>query len=217
MAQVDTPAPPKPAPAARLLDEPPSSGAGKWMALAAALLGWMFDGAEMGIFSMIGRQAVRDLLHTTDESVVGLWFSIITAGFLVGAATGGVLFGWLGDRIGRVRAMALSVLTYALFTGLCGLVGQAWQVGILRFIASLGMGGEWSLGVALVMEVWPNKSRAFMAGLIGAAANVGYLLVGFVGLALLQLIGAVRCWFLFTGMSSASVGSEVGFRGVWGG
>src|SRR5262245_53432887 len=154
------------------------TGAGKWLALAAALLGWLFDGAEMGIFSMIGRQAVKDLLNTSDESLVGLWFSVITAGFLVGAATGGVVFGWLGDRIGRVRAMALSVLTYALFTGLCGLVGEAWQVGLLRFIASMGMGGEWSLGVALVMEVWPNRSRAFMAGLVGAAANGGCLAVG---------------------------------------
>jgi MFS transporter, SHS family, sialic acid transporter len=103
-----------------------------------------------------------------------------------------VLFGWLGDRIGRVRAMTLSVLTYALFTGLCGLVGEAWQVGLLRFIASLGMGGEWSLGVALVMEVWPNRSRAFMAGLIGAAANVGYLLVGLIGFVLLDLLGTFR-------------------------
>src|SRR3954467_4826974 len=137
MAQVATPAPPKPATITPPLSHDPPSGAGKWMALAAALLGWMFDGAEMGIFSMIGRQAVRDLLHTSDEAVVGLWFGIITAGFLVGAATGGVLFGWLGDRIGRVRAMALSVLTYALFTGLCGVVGQAWQVGLLRLIASL--------------------------------------------------------------------------------
>src|SRR5690606_33580810 len=106
--------------------------------------------------------------------------------------TGGVVFGWLGDRIGRVRAMTLSVLTYAAFTGLCGVVADvtigefvfsgAVQLGLLRFIASIGMGGEWSLGVALVMEVWPNRSRAFMAGLIGAAANVGYLLVGFVGI-----------------------------------
>jgi SHS family sialic acid transporter-like MFS transporter len=185
---------------AALHKEPGVSESGKWLALAAALLGWLFDGAEMGIFSMIGRQAVKDLLNTSDEAVVGLWFSVITAGFLVGAATGGVLFGWLGDRIGRVRAMALSVLTYALFTGLCGIVGQAWQVGVLRFIASLGMGGEWSLGVALVMEVWPNKSRAFMAGLIGAAANVGYLLVGFVGLALLSLIGTLRDAMLAIGL-----------------
>src|SRR5262249_7863056 len=146
---------------------------GKWLALTAALLGWMFDGAEMGVFSMVGRQAVIDLPATHDPGEIGLWFGVVTAGFLVGSATGGVLFGWLGDRIGRVRAMTLSVLTYAVFTGLCGLAATAWQIGLLRFIAALGMGGEWSLGVALVMEVWPNRSRAFMAGLIGAAANVG--------------------------------------------
>ena len=199
----------------------PDSGAGKWMALAAALLGWMFDGAEMGIFSMVGRPAVQDLLSDQltgltpekQEAIVGLWFGVITAGFLVGAATGGVLFGWLGDRIGRVRAMTLSVLTYALFTGLCGIVGEAWQVGLLRFIASLGMGGEWSLGVALVMEVWPNKSRAFMAGLIGAAANVGYLLVGFAGLVLLQLIGSFESMMLSVGLPDDFVKMLVANKG----
>jgi MFS family permease len=189
------------------------AGKGKWLALTAALLGWMFDGAEMGIFSMVGRPAVKDLLSaqlaslpvSEQEKVIGLWFGIITAGFLVGAATGGVLFGWLGDRIGRVRAMALSVLTYALFTGLCGIVAEAWQVGVLRFIASLGMGGEWSLGVALVMEVWPNRSRAFMAGLIGAAANVGYLLVGLVGLGLLSFLETFEGWMLSAGMPQGMV------------
>lgn len=146
----------------------------------------------MGVFSLVGRQAVKDLLDTNDEAQVGLWFNVITAGFLVGAATGGVLFGWLGDRIGRVRAMTLSVFTYAVFTGLCGVAFNPIQVGVLRFIAALGMGGEWSLGVALVMEVWPNKSRAFMAGLIGAAANVGYLLVGFLGIGLLQFLASME-------------------------
>src|SRR6186997_2054010 len=99
--------PPQPAKAPVLLPEHsgPDSGAGKWMALAAALLGWLFDGAEMGIFSMVGRPAVQDLLSEQlkdltpekQEAMVGLWFGVITAGFLVGAATGGVLFGWLGD------------------------------------------------------------------------------------------------------------------------
>src|SRR5438477_7685075 len=103
-----------------------STGSGKWMALAAALLGWMFDGAEMGIFSLVGRPAVKDLMPEATEGQVGVWFSVIVAGFLVGAATGGVLFGWLGDRVGRVRAMTFSVLPYALFTGLCGLAGAAW-------------------------------------------------------------------------------------------
>src|SRR2546430_3514344 len=141
---------------------PPPSRRGQWLTLAAALLGWMFDGLEMGLFPLVAGPALGDLLGTSDPSQVSRWVAVITAGFLVGAATGGVLFGWLGDRIGRVRAMMLSVLTYAVFTGLCGVVGEAWQVGALRFIASLGMGGEWSLGVALVMEVWPNKSLAFM-------------------------------------------------------
>src|SRR5205823_3409084 len=138
-------------------------------ALAAALLGWLFDGAEMGVFSMVGRPAVADLFgyHETplteaQNQDVSFWFNVVIAAFLVGAATGGVLFGWLGDRIGRVRAMALSILVYAVFTGLCGVVTSVAPLMTLRFIAALGMGGEWSLGVALVMEVWPNKSRVLM-------------------------------------------------------
>ena len=188
------------------------SGAGKWMALTAALLGWMFDGAEMGLFSLVGRSAIRDLLGMTAESQtdaqkqqVAFLFSVIIAMFLVGAATGGVLFGWLGDRIGRVRAMSLSVVTYAVFTGLCGFATSAWQIAILRFIAALGMGGEWSLGVALVMEVWPNRSRALMAGLIGAAANVGYLLVGFLGLVLAKVPETIKAWLLALGIPANEV------------
>ena len=189
------------------------------MALAAALLGWMFDGAEMGVFSLVGRPALLDLfgIHgtpTKDQEIqVGLWLGVITGGFLVGAATGGVLFGWLGDRIGRVRAMTLSVFTYAVFTGLCGFAGAAWQVGALRFIAALGMGGEWSLGVALVMEVWPNRSRAFMAGLIGAAANVGYLMVGLVGLGLAAVLSRMEGWLLATGLSQEWVNTLVAHNG----
>lgn len=169
-------------------EEKTTVGRGAYLALTAALLGWMFDGAEMGVFSLVSRPAVKDLLGQQSEQEITQWIGVITGLFLVGAATGGVLFGWLGDRIGRVRAMTLSVLTYAIFTSLCGVVKTPMQLGVLRFIASLGMGGEWSLGVALVMEMWPNRSRAFMAGLIGAAANVGYLIVGIVGLTLNKVI-----------------------------
>ncbi len=180
---------------------------GAWMALIAALLGWMFDGAEMGLFSMVGNSAVQDLLTTAGKAEqTGRWFGIIIATFLVGAATGGVVFGWLGDRIGRVRAMAFSVAVYAGFTGFCGLAQTVEQLAILRFIASLGMGGEWALGVALVMEVWPNRSRAFMAGLIGAAANVGYLLVGVVGLVLDSLLAKeIPAGLAGLGLSSETV------------
>jgi MFS family permease len=186
---------------------------GKWLALAAALLGWMFDGVEQGLFPLVAQPALQDLLGTTDKASIGLWIGVITAGFLVGAATGGVIFGWLGDRVGRVRAMTLSVLTYALFTGLSGLTTSAAQMALLRFVAALGMGGEWSLGVALVMEVWPNRSRAVMAGLIGASANVGFLLVGLVSLKLQPFLEDVRRGLTAAGLAESSVHALVANQG----
>ena len=115
---------------------PQATTRGAWMALIAALLGWLFDGAEMGIFSMVGRSAVQDMLLSTGQTVDGdkiaKLFGIIIAVFLVGAATGGVLFGWLGDRIGRVRAMSLSVLTYAFIARRFSLVSAVVQESALE-------------------------------------------------------------------------------------
>ncbi len=180
---------------------------GKWLALAAALLGWMFDGLEQGLFPLAARPALQELLGRsgTDEKQIGLWFSVATAGFLVGAATGGVLFGWLGDRVGRVRAMTLSVVTYALFSGLCGFAQTPQQVAGLRFCSALGMGGEWALGVALVMEIWPEGSRALLAGLIGAAANVGFLFIALIGRALATWIGPIEAFLTRIGFSDQAV------------
>jgi MFS family permease len=152
------------------------------MVLTAAFLGWMFDGLEMGLFPLAGRPALQELLHTTDDRIVSPWFGVAIAAFLVGAATGGVVFGWLGDRFGRVRSLSLSVLAYALFTGLGYFVQAPWQIVVLRFVAALGMGGEWSLGVALITETWPDRSRTFLAGLIGAASNVGFLAIAAISL-----------------------------------
>ncbi len=101
--------------------------------------------------------------------------------------------------------MSFSILTYAIFTGLCGLATAPWHIAVLRFIASLGMGGEWALGVALVIELWPDRSRAFLAGLIGAAANVGYLLVGLISLWLLNFNDAFGKLLAGVGISPAAV------------
>jgi MFS family permease len=190
------------------------------MALIAAFLGWMFDGFEMGLFPLVARPALTDLLGPGRTADVSLWINIMTAVFLVGAATGGVLFGWLGDRIGRVRAMTLSVLTYTLFMGLCGLSRSIGEVFAWRFIASLGMGGEWSLGVALVMEIWPNKSRGFLAGLIGAASNCGFLTIGLIGLVLGKVILSAEAVMLAMGLPQSMInylvldskGDAVGWR-----
>ena len=187
---------------------PTVSEKGKWMALFAALLGWMFDGFEIGMFPLVGPNALKELLQgelAVNPTAKDQWFGVIMATFLIGAATGGVVFGWLGDRIGRVRAMSLSILTYAIFTGLCGFATQAWHIAALRFIASLGMGGEWSLGVALVTELWPNSSRAFLAGLIGAAANVGFLAVGLLSLVLVSFIQGFGEFLSAIGLPEATV------------
>jgi MFS transporter, SHS family, sialic acid transporter len=186
---------------------------GQWLTLAAAFLGWMFDGFEIGLFPLVARPALTDLLGENNSEAVGPWISIMIAVFLVGAASGGVVFGWLGDRIGRVRAMTLSVLTYAVFMGLCGLATSPLQVFVLRFFSSLGMGGEWSLGVALVMEIWPNKTRGLLAGLIGAAANVGFLLIAVIGLGLGKIIGGIETWLLDAGVAKDTVAWLVGHSG----
>lgn len=151
-----------------------------YMVLLAAFLGWMFDGFEQGLFPIVARPALQSMFTGEGpvDAFVGSWMGTITALFLVGAALGGWVFGWLGDRIGRVRAMSISILVYSLSSALGFFAQEPWHFGVFRFIGALGMGGEWSLGVALVMEVWPDRLRPLMAGLIGAAANVGFLLVG---------------------------------------
>ncbi len=152
----------------------------QWYVLFAAFLGWMFDGLEMGLFPIAARPALIDLLNSPAESVIGEWYSYMVAAFLLGAALGGLVFGWLGDRLGRVRTMALSIGVYAGFTGLCFFAASPVHLIMFRFCAAVGMGGEWALGVALVMECWPEKYRPILAGVIGAAANVGFLALSLV-------------------------------------
>lgn len=156
------------------------SNRGKMLVLLAAFLGWMFDGLEMGLFPQISRPAMTELLKGQMEHLVW-WNNFIAAMFLWGAALGGLLFGWLGDRIGRVKAMAMSILIYSGFTGLLYFAGSPHYIAGMRFVAAIGMGGEWALGVALVMEVWDAKYRPILAGLIGAASNVGFVLISALG------------------------------------
>jgi len=139
--------------------------------------------------------------HTPDQ-FVGVWMGRITALFLLGAAGGGLTFGWLGDRLGRVRAMTLSILVYSVFTGLCFFAREPWHLGLLRFIAAFGMGGEWSLGVALVMEIWPGDKRPLMAGIIGAAANLGYGLIALTGIWVSITVHSWR-WVMVAGAAPA--------------
>ena len=125
------------------------------LVLLAAFLGWMFDGLEMGIFPQIARPALQNLLgpkHLSPQQLkeaIKFWNVVIDALFLFGAAFGGLAFGWLGDKIGRVKAMSMSILVYSAFTGLLFFVQSPFQIAVLRFTAAIGMGGEWALGVEI--------------------------------------------------------------------
>jgi len=165
-----------------MMNEPPRLGRQQWFVLIAAFLGWMFDGLEMGLFPIAARPALQDLMNMPSEAALGQWYSYLMALFLVGAAAGGFLFGWMGDRMGRVRTMALSIAGYSIFTGLGYFATAPWHLGACRFLAALGMGGEWALGVALVMECWPERLRPLLAGVIGMASNVGFLAISVVGI-----------------------------------
>ena len=167
------------------------------LALLAALLGWMFDGMEIGLLSRSWvRTALRELLHVeqrlrahvsipkgarrrrqisksrlTDEECIGRYGSY-SASFLVGAADGGRALRLAGDKIGRVRALTVSILAYSLCSGLSAASDSAELLALLRFFGALGMGGEWTLGVALVMELWPDASRGLSSrGGLGPSAT----------------------------------------------
>lgn len=188
---------------------PPLSRRQRYVVLGAAFLAWMFAGLEISLFILIHRQMAPELLGpSTPERDVTRWFAWFQCAFLFGAAAGGWLFGALGDRIGRTTTMGLSVVCYSLFTLVGYYVESVELMLAARFLACLGVGGVWPNAVALVAEAWPNASRPFLAGLLGAAANVGFVLLGFIGY-LFPIEADSWRWTLLVGASPAVLGLAI--------
>jgi MFS family permease len=149
---------------------------GRMTVLTAAFLGLVFDGVELGLMPVASLSVTKSLLGADYTNALGgTWFAWYTAALMFGAAVGGTLLGNLGDRIGRARAMGVSILFYSVFAGLGGLVATVEQMLLLRFLVGLGVGGMWPNGVALVAECWPNTSRPTVSGILGAGINFGIL------------------------------------------
>ena len=150
----------------------------QWKSGIAAWLGWLFDGLDMHLYVLVAAPFVAELLGVTDtrNEIVGRYSSWIQAAFLVGWALGGGFFGRIGDRIGRSRALCLTILTYALFTGLAFFAQTWWQLLIVRFLAALGIGGEWAVGASLLSETWPRRWRPWIAAVLQSGVNLGVLL-----------------------------------------
>jgi MFS family permease len=150
----------------------------------AAWLGWMFDGLDMHIYTLVATPFVAELLKLpATDKLVGERGAMINAAFLVGWALGGAFFGRIGDLMGRSRALCLTILTYAGFTGLSALSTHWWHLMGFRFLSALGIGGEWAVGASLLSETWPKPWRPWIAATLQSAVNVGVLiacLAGFV-------------------------------------
>ena len=157
----------------------PALSAGARLAVLAAAFGaLLFDGFELGLMPLASLSVSRDLLGANYTATLGGdWFARFTAALMLGAAIGGIFLGSLGDRIGRARAMGVSILFYSIFAGAGAWVRTQEQMLLLRFLVGLGVGGVWPNAVALVAEAWPDKSRPLVAGLMGAAINSGILLL----------------------------------------
>jgi MFS family permease len=157
----------------------------QWKALAAAWLGWAFDGLDGYLYVLVATPFVAQLVgKPANDPDVAKKGAIIQGVFLLGWAFGGAIFGRIGDRLGRARTLTLTILTYAIFTGLAFIATAWWHLLIFRFIAALGIGGEWAAGSALVSEMLHRRHRVwasaalqsgYMCGMIGAALTQNWL------------------------------------------
>jgi MFS family permease len=150
------------------------------LAFTAAWLGWAFDGLDGFMYTLIAQPLVATLLDTVpSDPEVKAKAGLIQAVFLIGWALGGAVFGRIGDIIGRTKTLNLTILTYAIFTGLAYFSQEWWHLLIFRFIAALGIGGEWAAGAALVGETVPAKYRHWASALLQSGYMFGMILASY--------------------------------------
>lgn len=186
----------------------------RWKALIAAWLGWCFDGLDGYLYVIVAIPFVTQLLENQygpgniPPGQVAAKAALIQCVFLVGWAVGGAVFGRIGDRLGRARTLTITVLTYAIFTGLAFFAQTWWHLLIFRFVAALGIGGEWAAGSALVSEVLHRKHRAWASATLQSGYMVGCILAVFTAKVFSQIpvgdkIGLEPRWVFLVGVAPA--------------
>lgn len=156
----------------------------QWTVIFAAWLGWGFDVFDGLLFNYVAPNCVPTLLGLTigspeAKAATLQWTGILTSILLIGWAIGGVLFGKVADKIGRTKTLLLTMLLYAIGTAACAFAPNMWFLIICRIIASLGIGGEWAAGAAMVAEVVPDKRRVEAGALLYTSAPMGLFLATF--------------------------------------
>jgi MFS family permease len=162
-----------------------------WFVLVVAALGWLFDCLDQQLFNLARMPAMKELLASDSGpaavSDVNFYAGLSTCIFLAGWATGGLIFGVVGDRVGRAKTMMITILIYSLCTGLSAFSQGFWDFAAYRFLTGLGVGGEFAVGVALVAEVMPDRARPYALGLLQALSTVGNFAAAFIGIGLGQM------------------------------
>lgn len=165
----------------------------QWHGFFASWGGWALDGMDSYIFALVLVPALKELLPKSglpgDVAGVGYYGGLLFALFLVGW---GCAFVWgpLADKYGRVRTLMLTILWYSLFTFLCCLSARVWQLAVFRFLAGIGIGGEWAMGGTFVAEEWPESRRKMAAGWMHTGYYLGFFLAGLAN----YLLGARYGW-----------------------
>ena len=159
-------------------------------ALVAASLGWMLDSFDVMLYALVLAVLMTDL--GMDNATGGSLASLT----LVASAIGGVLFGVIADRFGRVRALVMSILIYSVFTAACGFAQTVRQLAVFRVFLGIGMGGEWASGAALVSETWPSEHRGKALGLMQSSWAIGYALAAAVTAIVLPIWGWRAVFFV---------------------
>ena len=155
-----------------------------WIVLISAFLGWLFDAMDLNILTLVLAPSVAHLTHTTNPKVLGHIGGIVAGIKLFAWGLGGVIFGVITDRFGRAKTMLVTIVVYAVFTGLSAISTNWIEFMLFQAIAGLGIGGEWSAGAALVTETWPEHLRARAMQIMQLAFSVGFFVAAVFNLVL---------------------------------
>ncbi|HSW44888.1 MAG TPA: MFS transporter [Phycisphaerae bacterium] len=181
----------------------------QWWVFFVGAMAWLFDCMDQRLFTMVRSPALAQLLDLPEKSsVVVDYGTYATAATMIGWAAGGLFFGVVGDRWGRVKTLSVSILVYSLFTGLCGLATDSWVFCLYRFLMGCGIGGAFAASATLIAETMPDHSRSTCLGLFSALSVLGNML----GLAIgSQVFGPTTLYFVGTFGSQGIPGWRLAF------
>ena len=178
------------------------------LCLVSAFAGWMFDSADLNLFTLVMFPSVAELIGSSNPGAIALTGGYIMAIKLLCWGLGGILFGVVADRWGRARTMVVTILIYAFFTGLSGLARNWGELAALQALAGFGIGGEWAAGAALIAETWPEEKRSRAMQIMQMAFAFGFFVAALDNL----LLGPISWrWVLAAGAVPAIASLAIRF------